>query len=92
MREKFPGQDRLTTLIALDPNRPSVEVIGSTTDYLPVQDGHPPFIAQMAAPRHRILPLPVTQGDPYRAGHAYATAQPALPARDAATTAPPPRA
>ncbi len=91
MREKFLGQDCLTTLIELDPNRTSVEVIGSMIDYLPVQDGHAPLIAKMSDPRIRIVAMTVTEGGYYRAGDAFDAAHPDIQADvarpDAPTTA-----
>lgn len=71
MREKLLAQDCLTTLIELDPDSTAVEVAGAMIDYLPVQDGHAPLIAQMADPSIRIVSMTVTEGGYYRAGGAF---------------------
>ena len=68
MRERMLAQDCLTTLIELDPDNTSVEVIGSMIDYLPVHKGHGPLIAQMADPAIRIVTMTVTEGGYYRVG------------------------
>ncbi|KIC41463.1 mannitol dehydrogenase [Ruegeria sp. ANG-R] len=62
MREKLLAQDCLTTLIELDPNGISAEVIGPMIDYLPIEDGHAALIARMADPAIRIVSLTVTEG------------------------------
>ena len=62
MREKLQAQDYLTTLVELDPAGKSAEVIGSMIDYLPVEDGNGPLIAQMSDPAIRIVSLTVTEG------------------------------
>ena len=61
MREKLTDQDCLTTLIELDPLSSSAEVIGSMIDYLPIEEGNGPLIAQMADPKIRIVALTVTE-------------------------------
>ncbi len=60
-RERLKGQDYLTTLVELDPAQSSAEVIGSMIDYLPVEEGNAPLIAQMADPAIRIVSLTVTE-------------------------------
>ncbi len=62
MREKLLAQDCLTTLIELDPAGRSAEVVGSMIDYLPIEEGNGPLIAQMADPAIRIVALTVTEG------------------------------
>lgn len=62
MREKLRAQDHLTTLIELDPNGTSAEVVGSVIDYLPVEDGNGALIAQMARPETCIVAMTVTEG------------------------------
>ena len=62
MRDRLLAQDCLTTLIQLDPADRAVEVTGSMTGYLPVEEGHGPLIAAMADPRIRIVSLTVTEG------------------------------
>jgi len=61
-REKLLAQDCLTTLIELDPSGTSAEVVGSMIDYLPVEEGNGPLIAEMAEPATRIVALTVTEG------------------------------
>ena len=61
MREKLLAQDCLTTLIELDPSSSAAEVIGSMIDYLPIEEGSAPLIAQMADPQIRIVALTVTE-------------------------------
>ena len=61
MREKLQAQDYLTTLVELDPAGKSAEVIGSMIDYLPVEKGNAPLIAQMSTPSIRIVSLTVTE-------------------------------
>lgn len=64
-RKKLLGQDCLTTLIELDPSGTSAEVVGSMTDYLPVERGNAALIWQMADPTIRIVALTVTEGGYY---------------------------
>ncbi|MEP3048176.1 MAG: mannitol dehydrogenase family protein [Roseibium sp.] len=64
-REKLLSQNCLTTLIELDPSGTSAEVIGSMIDYLPIEDGNGPLIAQLAEPAIRIVALTVTEGGYY---------------------------
>ncbi len=65
MREKLLKQDCLTTLIELDPSGTSAEVVGPMIDYLPIEEGNGPLIAQMADPAIRIVALTVTEGGYY---------------------------
>ena len=65
MREKLLAQDCLTTLIELDPENVSAEVIGSMIDYLPIEDGNAPLIQQMADPAIRIVAMTVTESGYY---------------------------
>jgi mannitol 2-dehydrogenase len=65
MRTRLLAQDCLTTLIELDPARTSAEVIGPMIDYLPIEAGNAPLIAQMAQPEIRIVSLTVTEGGYY---------------------------
>jgi len=64
-RQKMAAQDYLTTLIELDPNGRSAEVIGSMIDYVPIVEGNGPLITQMADPAIRIVALTVTEGGYY---------------------------
>lgn len=83
MREKLLAQDCLTTLVELDPDHRSAEVIGSMIDYLPVAEGHAPLIAAMADPAIRIVAMTVTEGGYYQVGGALDTEHPDI-AHDAA--------
>lgn len=65
MREKLLAQDCLTTLVELDPQTVSAEVIGSMIDYLPIEEGNAPLIAQMADPAIRIVAMTVTESGYY---------------------------
>lgn len=62
MRDKLLAQDCLTTLVELDPNATSVEVVGSMVDYLPIEEGNAALINRMAQPDIRIVSLTVTEG------------------------------
>ena len=61
-RIRLAAQDYLTTLIELDPAGRSAEVVGSMTDFVPVEEGNASLIAQMADPAIRIVALTVTEG------------------------------
>ena len=65
MREKLLAQDCLTTLVELDPENVSAEVVGSMIDYLPIEEGNAPLIAQMADPAIRIVAMTVTESGYY---------------------------
>lgn len=62
MRQKLLVQDCLTTLIELDPQGISAEVIGPMIDYLPIEAGNAALIRGMADPSIRIVSLTVTEG------------------------------
>lgn len=62
MRDKLLAQDCLTTLVELDPNSTSVEVVGSMIDYLPIEESNAALINRMAQPDIRIVSLTVTEG------------------------------
>src|SRR6056300_922631 len=64
-RQKMLAQDCLTTLIKLDPEGVSAEVVGSMIDYIPVVEGNGPLIARMAEADIRIVALTVTEGGYY---------------------------
>lgn len=64
-RLRLAAQDYLTTLIELDPAGRSAEVIGSMTDFVPVEDGNGPLIARMTDPAIRIVAMTVTEGGYY---------------------------
>ncbi len=65
MREKLLAQDCLTTLIELDPEKISAEVIGSMIDYLPIEDGNGALIRTMSNPAIRIVSMTVTESGYY---------------------------
>ncbi len=67
MRDRLRKQDCLTTLVELDPDSSSVEVIGSMIDYIAVEPENGPLIAAMSDPRIRIVSLTVTEGGYYQA-------------------------
>jgi len=64
-RRKLAQQDYLTTLIELDPNGRSAEVVGSMIGFVPVEEGNATLIAQMSDPAIRIVSLTVTEGGYY---------------------------
>ncbi|SEW32085.1 mannitol 2-dehydrogenase [Cognatiyoonia koreensis] len=64
-RVRLESQDYLTTLIELDPNGRSAEVIGPMIGFVPVEDGNAALIAQMSDPAIRIVALTVTEGGYY---------------------------
>lgn len=64
-RSRLVGQDCLTSLIELDPEGKSAEIIGSMIDYVPVEEGNATLIARMAEPDIRIVSLTVTEGGYY---------------------------
>ncbi|MBT8424118.1 MAG: mannitol dehydrogenase family protein, partial [Silicimonas sp.] len=64
-RNRLAAQDYLTTLIELDPDGRSAEVIGSMIGFVPVQADNAALIAQMADPAIRIVSLTVTEGGYY---------------------------
>ncbi|TRD19735.1 mannitol dehydrogenase family protein [Palleronia caenipelagi] len=64
-RDRLAAQDYLTTLIELDPEGSSAEVVGSMIGYVPIEDGNGPLIAQMADPAIRIVAMTVTEGGYY---------------------------
>jgi len=65
MRTRLLAQDCLTTLIALEPDGVSAEVIGPMVDYVPVDVGNGSLIRQMSDPAIRIVSLTVTEGGYY---------------------------
>jgi mannitol 2-dehydrogenase len=65
MRERLGSQDFLTTLIELDPEHRSAEIVGSMIGYVPVEDDNGPLIAAMSQPAIRIVSLTVTEGGYY---------------------------
>ncbi len=65
MRDKLLAQDCLTTLVELDPQNVSAEVVGSMIDYLPIAEDNAPLINQMADPAIRIVAMTVTESGYY---------------------------
>jgi len=61
-RQKLLSQDCLTTLVELDPDGQSVEVIGSMIDYVEISDGNATLIERMSDPEIKIISLTVTEG------------------------------
>lgn len=66
MRDKLLAQDCLTTLVELDPDSASTEIVGSMIDFLPVAENNGPLIRQLSDPTIRIASLTVTEGGYYR--------------------------
>ncbi|MBT6542631.1 MAG: mannitol dehydrogenase family protein [Rhodobacteraceae bacterium] len=66
MRERLLQQDCLTTLVELDPDSTSVEVIGSMIGFVEVHPENAPLISAMSDPRIRIVSLTVTEGGYYQ--------------------------
>lgn len=62
MRRKLAAQDYLSTLIELDPNGSSAEVVGAMIGYVPIEEGNRPLIERMAQSDIRIVALTVTEG------------------------------
>ncbi len=65
MRKKLMAQDSLSTLIGLDPDGASAEVIGSMIDYVPIETHNTALIRQLSDPAVRIVSLTVTEGGYY---------------------------
>ena len=61
-RQKLLSQDCLTTLVELDPDGQSVEVIGSMIDYVEISDGNTALIKRMSDAEIKIISLTVTEG------------------------------
>ena len=61
-RQKLLPQDCLTTLVELDPDGQSVEVIGSIIDYVEITDGNSALIERMSQSDINIISLTVTEG------------------------------
>ncbi len=64
-RQKMADQDFLTTLIQLDPDGVSAEVVGPMVEYIPIEEGNSSLIAVMANPAIRIVSTTVTEGGYY---------------------------
>ncbi len=65
MRESLARQDYLTTLIEVESEGASIEIIGSMIDYVPVENHNAALIQRMAQPDIRIVALTVTEGGYY---------------------------
>ncbi|MEO0635309.1 MAG: mannitol dehydrogenase family protein [Pseudomonadota bacterium] len=65
-RERLHAQDYLTTLIELDPNGKSAEIVGSMIEFVPVAADNAALIDRMAKPDIRIVSLTVTEGGYYQ--------------------------
>ena len=64
-RQQLSAQDYLTTLIELDPEGHSAEIVGSMIGFVPVQEDNAALVAQMTDPAIRIVSLTVTEGGYY---------------------------
>jgi len=64
-RERLSKQDFLTTLIELDPDGRSAEIVGSMIGFVPVEETNAALISQMALRETRIVSLTVTEGGYY---------------------------
>lgn len=64
-RSKLLEQDCLTTLIQLDPNGKTAEIVGSMIGYVPIETNNAQLIKQLAEPYIRIASLTVTEGGYY---------------------------
>ena len=64
-REKLKEQDYLTTLLELQPNEISAQVIGSMIDFIPITEGHTALIDRITQPDIRIVSLTITEGGYY---------------------------
>ncbi len=64
-RARLLAQDCLTTLIELNPDSSSAEVVGAMIDYVEIAEGNAPLIARMTDPAIRIVALTVTEGGYY---------------------------
>ena len=76
MRERLLQQDCLTTLVELDPDSTSVEVIGSMIGFVEVHPENAPLISAMSDPRIRIVSLTVTEGGYYQSCLLYTSPSP----------------
>ncbi len=65
MRDRLLAQDCLTTLIELDPEATSAEIIGPMIDFVPVESGNGALIRAMSDQAIRIVSLTVTEGGYY---------------------------
>ena len=64
-RLKLKKQDYLTTLIELDPNYCSAEVVGPLIGFVPVEENNSALIEQLTDAAIRIVSLTVTEGGYY---------------------------
>ncbi|MGI3186693.1 mannitol dehydrogenase family protein [Nioella aestuarii] len=76
MRDKLLAQDCLTTLIELDADHRSAEVIGSMIDYVPVAEDNAPLVAAMADPAIRIVAMTVTESGYFQTAEGLDTGHP----------------
>ncbi len=65
MREALGAQDNLSTVIELDPGRPSARRIGAMIGFIEVQADNAALIHAMCQPAIRIVSLTVTEGGYY---------------------------
>ena len=64
-RTKLVKQDFLTTLIELDPNGYSAEIVGSMIDYTSIEEDNSSLIKRLIQPEIRIVSLTITEGGYY---------------------------
>ncbi len=64
-RVKLLRQDLLSTLIKLSESSTAAQVVGSMTDYLPVEPDNAALVRKLADPAIRIVSLTVTEGGYY---------------------------
>ncbi|VAW10914.1 Multiple polyol-specific dehydrogenase [hydrothermal vent metagenome] len=62
MRKLLAGQDFLSTVVELDPEGTTGRIVGSMTDFLPVQKHNTALVEAMARPETRIVSMTVTEG------------------------------
>jgi mannitol 2-dehydrogenase len=65
MRDDLVAQDWLYSVTEEDAHGQQVRIVGSLTDFLPVEAGHGPIRRAMADPAIRIVSLTVTEGGYY---------------------------
>lgn len=64
-RSRLMEQDYLTTLIQLDPDEKTAEVVGAMIGFVAVEENNASLIARMSQPDIRIVALTVTEGGYY---------------------------
>jgi len=62
MRDKLKAQGWLSTVVETDGETLTAQITGAMMNFLPVEAGHGPLIAAIAAPETRIVSLTITEG------------------------------